>query len=51
MAVIQNVIVIGLVVVLVLLAQQAEPVTAAFGYGYAVLMFLALIASFWKGKK
>jgi hypothetical protein len=40
---IANVLVLGLIVTLVLLSGQAEPVTAVAGYVYAALLSIALL--------
>lgn len=45
-----NFFVLALIVVLVLLAIQAEPVTAVMGYVLAGILALALLAQTLKGK-
>lgn len=47
---IANFFVLALIVVLVLLAIQAEPVTAVMGYVLAGILALALLAQTLKGK-
>lgn len=47
---IANVFVLAIIVVLVLLAIQAEPVTAVMGYVIAGILTLALLAQTMKGK-
>jgi hypothetical protein len=45
---IANVLVLGLIVTLVLLSGQAEPVTAVFGFIYAGLLSVALLVQLLK---
>jgi len=47
---IANLFVLAIVVVLVLLAMQAEPVTATLGYILAGILMLSLIAQAAKGR-
>lgn len=48
--IIANLFVLAIVVVLVLLAMQAEPVTATLGFIIAAVLMLALITHVAKGK-
>lgn len=45
-----NVVVFAMSVTFVLLALQAEPVTATLGWIFGVLLFVSLIYQFRKGK-
>lgn len=45
-----NFLVLGLIVELILLSVQAEPVTATIGYIYAVLFAIALTIQLLRGK-
>jgi uncharacterized membrane protein YiaA len=48
---IARIILLGMTVTLFLLAYQAEPITAGFGYFFGVLLALAFLVSFAKNKK
>lgn len=48
MRTLSNVVVFAMSVTFILLALQAEPVTATFGYIWGILLFIALLTQFRK---
>ena len=49
--VIAKILILGMSVTYFLLAYQAEPITAGFGYFFGTIIFLAFLISFSKAKR